>query len=76
MVTYLSQADIIEGFEKVGVSPLERDIRHLRDLMVAPSQTDSASKKEDVVYKTVLSNGTGNYISRGRADAELERDAY
>lgn len=72
MTTYLSQADIVQGFEKVGVSPLERDIRHLRDLM-APAL--ESHKSDSVVYRTVLSNGTGSFMSWERMDAELERNA-
>jgi hypothetical protein len=66
----LSNADIIAMFESVGVRPIDRDKDHLRDLMghCAP-QRDG-----DVMYKTVLSNGTGNPV-QGGTDAKLERNS-
>lgn len=72
MVTYLSQADVVRGFEKIGVSPIERDMRQLRDLM-AP--TLNRHNSDEIIYKTVLANGTGNHVSTERMNAELERHA-
>jgi hypothetical protein len=71
MTDKLSQADIYAMFERVGVSPIERDKEELRDLMTPPRPCDG----KEVVYRTVLSNGTGKSM-RGGTGAELESDSY
>jgi hypothetical protein len=66
----LSNADIYAMFERAGVTPIERDQEGLRDLMSHNHNSD-----DRVVYRTVLSNGTGKSLQGGR-DAKLESDSY
>lgn len=68
----MTQADVVKGFELMGVKPIERDIRNLRELM-APAVPES--RPERVVVRTVLTNGTGKLQGTERLHAELERDA-
>lgn len=65
----LSLADIQGMFESVGVSPIDRDKDDLRELMHRNERNDDGS----VVYRTVLSNGTGKSV-QGGTDAEFERN--
>ncbi len=67
----LTQAAVIEVFNQFGVTPIERSIDDLRDLM--HPVIDSRSSDRRVVYRTVLSNGTGKQ-QKGIPDAELESD--
>jgi len=67
----LSHADILAMFESVGVRPIDRDKDHLRDLL---GRSDRSEDQSDVVYRTVLTNGTGNSV-QGGTDAELKRNA-
>ena len=55
-----TSADIYAMFERAGVTPIERDQEGLRDLM-----TRGYSSDDRVVYRTVLSNGTGKSIQGG-----------
>lgn len=66
----LSSADIYAMFERAGVTPIERDQEGLRDLLSQSYKSD-----DRVVYRTVLSNGTGKSLQGGR-DAELESNSY
>jgi len=70
-MSHLTKAEIERGFDLMGVTPIERDIRQLRELM-APVADPRAAK---VVYRTIISNGTGRITLRERPDAELERHA-
>ena len=69
----MTQAEIVRGFELVGVKPIERDIRSLRELM-NPNLADQESARP-VLYRTVLTNGTGKLQGTEHLDAELERNA-
>lgn len=70
MTRAMTQKEIVGAFATFGVSPKERDVREIRDLMRGTS-----SKQDGVLYRTVLTNGTGKVPSKPeRADAELERD--
>lgn len=71
MANYLTKSEIDRGFALVGVTPIERDIRQLRDLM-APSPGKSSA---GVAYRTIIANGTGKMTLGERKDAELERHA-
>lgn len=68
----LTQGEITLGFAKLGVNPIERDVRELRELM-----TGQKKAQETVLYRTVLTNGTGKLQAQrqDREHAELERDA-
>ena len=68
----LTSTEITLGFATLGVNPIERDVRELRDLMTGQRRTADA-----VYYRTVLTNGTGKLKAQpqDREHAELERDA-
>lgn len=70
MTRAMTQAEIVGAFGTFGLSPKERDVRELRDLI------RGANRKQDgVLYRTVLTNGTGQLLTKPeRQDAELERD--
>jgi hypothetical protein len=67
----LSNSDVYAMFERLGVSPIERDKNELQDLM---SPGVARGGEGAVVYRTVLSNGTGQSLQGGK-DAELESNA-
>src|SRR5690349_18794142 len=67
----MTENEITGAFATFCLSPNERDIRELRDLI-----SGSKHKHEVVLYRTVLTNGTGEIRTKPEAqDAELERDA-
>jgi len=63
--------EIRQVFATFGLDPIEKDAKELRDLMAG------GYKGNEVVYRTVLTNGTGGYnLARKDAqNAQLERDA-
>lgn len=67
----LTSTEITLGFATLGVNPIEKDVRELRDLMGGQRRTS-----ESVYYRTVLTNGTGKLRAQtqDRENAELERD--
>lgn len=71
MSARMTLAEINEVFVTMGVNPIERDMRELRDLMSPSAHRDS----HGIVYRTVLANGTGKLPNTERKHAELERDA-
>lgn len=71
MVKKMNQADIYAMFERVGVDPLQRDRRELHE---QPNQQYDQYGERKVVYRTVLTDGTGRSM-RGSMDAELESNA-
>ena len=71
MSSTLTKLDIDDGFDLLGVAPIERDIRQLRELM-GPVRERSATS---VGYRTIITNGTGKMTLGEREHAELERHA-
>ncbi|MGQ4582474.1 hypothetical protein [Lysobacter sp. F60174L2] len=71
MSAQMTLAEINEVFVALGVNPIERDMRELRDLMAPAAYRGS----HGIVYRTVLANGTGKLPNTERMHAELERDA-
>lgn len=71
MSSYLTRSEIEQGFALMGVAPIERDIRQVRDLMAPKGERGTSG----VSYRTVITNGTGKMTLGERRDAELERYA-
>lgn len=71
MSSYLTKSDIEQGFALMGVAPIERDIRQVRDLMAPVKEKSSPG----IAYRTIITNGTGKMTLGERKDAELERHA-